>query len=282
MESREILMCVFSFNMGRALDNCLDSIETFCDGIDAVIMDDASTDPLTVQIIEKWKSRFKVFVNSDQKDGQKHGNLYRNIQKMFDYARGEGYRYIFMMQDDMQFVRPLTNKILEQYGRLFDADPKRLQVDPRFLKRGRQFEIVDDGYIMILSDGSNINGSVSYADVGITHLGRLTESGWQMVEGERLNNRALASMGFIRVFSRTPVVMHVPFPHRYRNGELKRSLFLRRGTCSYHPMTSAQIKQMDSRDPSILPTYRRFLSVRNMSPFSLPSYWLRKDLRIFG
>ncbi|MEP9388929.1 glycosyltransferase [Mesorhizobium sp. KR9-304] len=274
MKQSDVLICVFSFNMGSTLDNCLSSTEALCGGIDVVIMDDNSVEPRTVKVIEKWKDRFKVFVNTDPKEGRKHGNLYRNIQKMFDYARERGYRYLFMVQDDMQFVRPLTGEILAQYGRLFDADPKRLQVDPRFLKRGQRVEIVKDGYVK--------NDRASYVDVGIVHLDRLTESGWQMVEGERQNKRALAAMGYIRVLARTPVLMHVPFPPRYRNGSLKRSMLLRRGSYSYYPMTASQIEHMDSRDPSSLPTYRRFLSVRNMTPIGLLAYWFRKDLRIFA
>ena len=277
MTPSDVLLCVFSYNMGVTLDNCLRYIEELAPGFDVVLMDDASSDPVTLGVIDRRSPMLKeVFINRDPKEGRKHGNLYRNIQRMCDYATECGYRYIFLIQDDTQFVRPLSADILSQYERLFDADEMLLQVDPRFLRTGTTFEILGD-------IGAYKNqGITTYSDVGIIDLQRLRDSGWRLVEGERSNRDGLAALGYKRVYPRTPVLMHVPFPQRYRNGKLKRSLLLwNRGKYGYHRMTDQQIEAMDARDLHDLPLFRKYLTVRNMALSRIAYHW-RKDFRVLA
>lgn len=276
MNKSEVLIAVFSFNMGSTLDNCLEYLDRFCVGCDAVLIDDASTDTLTLKAIEKWRSRLlEVIVNRTPKTGQKHGNLYANVSMMCDYARDRGYKYLFMVQDDMQFVRPLNDEILSQYQAIFDADDKVLQVDPRFLRRG-DYEVLPS-----IRAYKNL-GPTSYADVGLLHLERLKQSGWVFAEGERVNRDGLRDLGYKRIFPFSPIVMHVPFPQLYRQGRRKSSFLLRnRGKYGWHPMSAKEIEAMDSREVGVFPTFRKFLRVRNMT-LSRLAYWFRKDSRVLA
>ncbi|MEW9806665.1 hypothetical protein [Mesorhizobium marinum] len=277
MKPQDLLLCVYSYNMGVTLENCLSYINELAPGFDVVLMDDASSDPLTIEAIERHAPRLKaVFVNRDPKEGRKHGNLYRNIQRMCDYATEQGYRYIFSIQDDMQFVRPLSANVISQYQAIFDADEMMLQVDPRFLRFSRDFDVLPD-----IAAYKN-KGPTSYADVGIIDLARLQESRWRIVEGERANRDGLAALGYKRVFARTPVLMHVPFPQTYRNGALKRSLLLRnRGKYGYQQMTEEQIRVMDARDLADPPFFRKYLKVRNMHLSRIMYHWC-SDLRVLA
>lgn len=276
VDKSEILIAVFSFNMGSTLDNCLEYIDRFCPGFDAVLIDDASTDALTLKAIEKWRPRLlDVIVNRSPKTGQKHGNLYANISTICAYARDRGYRYLFMVQDDMQFVRPLNERVLSEYQSIFDSSDKVLQVSTTFFRRGR-FEILPS------IKAYRHFGLCSYADVGLLDLVRLNESTWQLKDGERVNDEGLHALGYRRILSFTPTVMHVPFPQIYRNGRLRRSLLLRnRGKYGWHSMTDDEIARMDGRDIDVLPTFRRFLRVRNMFAGRLV-YWFRKDKRVLA
>ncbi len=275
MNRNDILICVFSYNMGVTLDNCLVYLQRFCKGFDVVLMDDASSDPKTLAVIEKWRPFFKqVFVNTTPKEGKRHGNLYLNIANAGEYALANGYRYLMMIQDDMQFVRPLTDEILAQYQRIFDDNDKVLQVDPRFLRQGK-FEIVKE------LRAYRYSPATSYADVGITDLVRFKQSGWTLQEGERANKLGFVELGYQRYFPFTPVVMHVPFPQRYRKGKRRKSLFLlNRGKYGYHPMTEEEIAKMDRRDITSFPLFRTFLRVRNMH-LSRILYYLHQDMSIF-
>lgn len=272
----DILIAVFSFNMGRTLDNCLEYLDRFCPGIDAVLIDDASTDPMTLKTIEKWRPRLlDAIVNQTPKAGQKHGNLYANISAMCTYAKDRGYRYLFMVQDDMQFVRPITDAVLSEYQALFDSSEKVLQISTCFLRRGK-YQILP-----AIKAYKNF-GPNAYADVGILDLVRLKESNWAFQDSERSNRDGLHSLGYTRLLSFTPVIMHVPFPQRYRNGKLRSSVFLRnRGQYGWHPMSDEEIAKMDGRDLSVFPTFRRFLRVRNMLASRL-IYLLRKDTRVLA
>lgn len=276
MDNRDTLLCIFSFNMGHALQNCLNFIPVNCSGFDIILVDDNSSDNLTKKIIENNAAMFKaVVVNRNSKSGKKHGNLYENIQNACDYARREGYKYIFLIQDDMQFVRPLSVDILAQYSDIFEKDEYALQVDPRFLRAGK-FEILHD-----LKAYQN-DVRTSYADVGIVHLERLEKSGWVLREGERINREGLADLGYRRYFPFTPVIMHVPFPTRYRNGKRRTEIYpFNRGKYGYHQMSAAEMSAMDRRQITELPFFRRFLRVRNMH-LSLALYKLRKDSRVLA
>lgn len=277
MQPSDVLICVFSYNMGVTLANCLQYIKEFAPEYDVILMDDGSSDPVTLNVIDCHSHLIKdTFVNRDPKERRKHGNLYGNIQHMCDYATEKRYRYIFLIQDDMQFVRPLSADVLLQYGHLFDADEMLLQVDPRFLRSGANFEILDNG------SAYKNEGITSYADVGIINLHRFRDSGWKLAEGERANRDGLAALGYKRVYPRTPVLMHVPFPQRYRNGKLRRSpLLWNRGNYGYHGMTDQQIADMDARGPLELPFFRKYLKVRNMTLSRIVYHW-QKDSRVLA
>lgn len=269
------LLCIFSYNMGATLQNCLDSIAAMCPGFQTVVFDDNSEDPETLRVIEQNRYRlYDAFTNKGPKGGKRHGNLYQNIQTMMDHARERGFRYLFMLQDDMQFVRPLSPDVCRQYDDIFASDQRVIQVDPRFLRRGN-YEIVPH------NGGYRHGPETSYADVGITDLERLGKTGWRMTESERRNQQQLAELGLMRLFPFTPVVMHVPFPNLFRQGRRKiRPFPFNRGHYRFHYMTDTEIKAMDSRPLSEPPFFRKHLRPKNMRLSHL-LYVLRKDSKVF-
>lgn len=269
------LMCVFSFNMGQTLANCIASMERFCPQLDAILIDDASTDPDTLEIIDAHRSRFAhVHTNKSDKTGKKHGNLYENIQYAVDFAINNGYEYLFLIQDDMQFVRHYDSDVRAQYAELF-SDQSTLQVDPRFLRRGTGIEIVPE------KRAYRNSPTMSYADVGLLHLNRLHQTGWRFVDGERLNRDGLAAMGLRRLYPFTPILTHVPFPRTYRRGRLRSSNWiLRRGSYGFHDMTDTEIARMDSRPLEHPPFFRDFLRPTGMVLTRLV-YSLTSDRRVF-
>ncbi|GEO83888.1 MULTISPECIES: glycosyltransferase [Alphaproteobacteria] len=263
LTSKNVLLCIFSYNMGTALERCIQSTFKMCPGFDVAVIDDQSEDPVTRAIIEKYRPRLKLCVAStEDKEGRRHGNLYRNIQRMCGYAQDEGYEFIFLIQDDMQFVRPFDEPMQKQYGQLFASDDKVLQVDPRFLRKGYPYEILEKVRAYRFPDGDNRR---SYADVGILRLSTLKGLGWVFRESESANKKDLAQLGYVRLFPFSPVVMHVPFPKTYRSGRRKRSLLpLRRGAYEFHEMTDREQEEMDRRDLHDIPYFRRYLRTKGM------------------
>ena len=278
LNHRNTLLCVFSFNMGRTLGTCLESTFSNCAGFPVVLMDDNSTDETTLAVIEEYRSRFlRVFVSKEPKGGRRHGNLYSNIQRMCAFAGENGYDYLFMIQDDMQFVRPMDEAVCEEYAGLFRR-PDVLQVDPRFLRRGAEYDILEDlrAYCFPPTDDRR-----SYADVGILNLSIIRDIGWRFLDSERANKEALTALGYRRLFPFTPIVMHVPFPKTYRKGRARWSLFpFNRGRYQFHSMTAGERAAMDSRDLAVIPYFRDFLRPKNMLVSRL-YYSLRRDGAVF-
>ncbi|BCJ90054.1 hypothetical protein IZ6_07890 [Terrihabitans soli] len=269
------LICVFSYNRGHTLQLCLESVRAMAPGFKTAVYDDASDDPETLRVIERSRPLlYADFTNPRPKDGRRHGNLYENIQAAMDFARARGFRYLFMLQDDMQFVRPLSEPVLQQYSEIFASDEKVIQVDPRFLRRGN--------YDIVVHNGAYRHGpETSYSDVGITHLDRLHDIDWRMLDSEQLNKKRLAELGRMRLFPFSPIVMHVPFPTLFRRGRQRLRLFpFNRGKYSFHAMTDAEIAAMDARPIERPPFFREHLRPKNMVLARL-AYEIREDGKIF-
>jgi len=271
-----VLICIFSYNMGISLEACIESIRENCEGFNKILIDDNSSDPRTKAIITKFRDSFvDVICNRDEKKGKRHGNLYANIETAISYAEESGYRYLFLVQDDMIFVRPLSDVVMREYSDILDSSEKVLQIDPRFLMR-RNYEVLP------ALGAYRHSGLMSYSDVGLLDVVKYRASGWSLLEGERENGRGLAALGYRRYFPFTPIVMHAPFPVRYRNGKRKASLLLwARGSYRFRQMSEEEIRAMDSRNLEEVPIYRKFLSVEGMILARIP-YLLSKDGKIFS
>jgi hypothetical protein len=269
------LICIFSYNMGATLQHCLTSLRDMCPGFAVAICDDNSEDPETLRVIDqnrRWL--YAVTSNRAPKEGRRHGNLYRNIQAMMDFALDRGFKYLFMVQDDMQFVRPFSANVRQQYDDIF-VDESVIQIDPRFLRFATGYELVPG------MRGYRHGPETAFADVGIVDVSRLRRLGWQMIEGERENQQALAVLGKKRIMPFTPIVMHVPFPKLFRAGKRRiRLLPFNRGKYCFHYMTEEEIKVMDARPLHQHPYFRHFLRPKNMR-LAKAMYYLRKDSKIF-
>lgn len=270
------LLCIFSFNMGMTLERCILSTLKMCEGYEIMIIDDQSEDPKTIEVLgSKQDSVRELIVSTESKAGKRHGNLYSNIQRACEYATQAGFEYLFMIQDDMQFVRPLDDKVGDEYATLFASGDKVLQVDPRFLRAGSGYEILKDRRAYRHSERT------SYADVGLIHLKRLNELEWTFLEGEHANKEALADLGYERLFPFTPIMMHVPFPRVYRKGRVRFRFFpFNRGKYGFEYMTDEERSAMDGRPVEVMPFFRAFLRPQNMR-LSRLLYDRRKEYKIF-
>lgn len=260
----------------------LNSIRRYCADFDVLIIDDASDNKATLRIIEENKDLFKAAITQKPREKIKsRGRLAENIQYSYDFAIQHGYKFLFMVQDDMQFLRHIDEKVLEEYTKLFEGDSKVIQVDPRFLRRVGQIEIDTElgAYTFPCWDDRR-----SYADVGILHLDRLRQIGWKFAKGERLCKEKAHAMGLRRVFPYTPVMMHMPYPKIFRKGKEIRRFpwpFVRRGECYYLDLSDDQLKRLDSRPLELIPYARDFLTVKNLL-LAYPHYRYADENRVFS
>ena len=278
MDPKSMLIAVFSFNRGKTLRNCMDSISRHCHNFDVILCDDSSDEKDTLAIIDEYRNRFvDIHISTGDKTEKRHGNLYSNIKAMCEYGIINGYRFLFMVQDDMQFVRTLTPKVFSSYTAILEAEHV-LQVDPRFLRRLGSVEILAElkGYCFPDDDYRR-----SYADVGILDLEKISRLNWTFLESEKENKKALHRLGMLRVFPFSPVMMHVPFPKTFRRGDTSKPLtFLRKGSYRFVDMTPTEISAMDSRSLSDIPYFRDYLRPENLGLAQI-YYKYADDSRLF-
>lgn len=265
IKKEEILLVIFSFNRTHEFVTLLESIRVHNPHFDILLIDDASTLPMTHRIISENKDLFKHVIKQPPcRKTTSRGRLPQNIQFAYDFADQNNYDYVFFIQDDMQFVRPLDENVLSEYGKLFASDNNIIQVDPRFLRRLGEIVILPELHAYSFSE---MDDRSSYADVGITHIKRLKAINWTFETRERTNKEKAYALHLKRIFPFTPIFMHVPYPVMYRKGRIKLkfpSPFISRGKVKFENMTPKEIRQMDERPLEIIPYARDLLRVQGL------------------
>jgi glycosyltransferase involved in cell wall biosynthesis len=281
LNASTLLICVFSYNRVRELDVCLRSIRDMCPGLDVVVVDDGSDLRGTLEVIERHRPTLKDVILYPQKRRKgPRGQLHRNIAAMDHYATERGYNYLFLVQDDMQFVRPLDERVRGEYERIFTSEPDAIQVDTRFLRHTGEIVVLPSTGAYRYADHDDRG---SYSDVGITYLPRLHERGWFWLRGERPMKVAAHQRGLKRIFPFTPIMMHVPYPTIYRRREKLRRLEVfgfARGRYRSRYFSADEIERMDGRPLEELP-YAKDLLTPIGAPFARLRYRLDEDSRIY-
>jgi glycosyltransferase involved in cell wall biosynthesis len=281
LSASTLLICVFSYNRVRELDVCLTSIRDMCPGFNVVVVDDGSDRSGTIETIARHRPNLSDAILHPRKRRRgARGGLHRNIAAMDHYATERGYSYLFLVQDDMQFVRPMDGRVLSEYQRIFTSEPDAIQVDTRFLRRSGEIMLLPLTGAYRYADDDDRGG---YSDVGITYLPRMHERGWFWLKGERPMKVAAHRMGLRRIFPFTPIMMHVPYPTIYRRREKLRRLELfgfARGRYRYRYFSADEIERMDGRPLEVLPYAKTFLTPVGL-PFSRLRYVLDSDAKIY-
>ena len=210
------LLAVMSYNRGKYLQNCMQSIERHMPGFEAVIFDDHSTDAETVKALRDLSSRHKI-VDCKAGSAGDRGGLHANMNRALELAIHDDYRFVLFLQDDMQFVRDIDDDLIDNVNAIFGADEKLAQVNVMFFKGywpkavmqsriGIQREV--GYYYHIPSAGWNCG----IADSGITSLERICEKGFRYQDSEASSIVTAQSLDLHRADCRDPIMMFTPWP----------------------------------------------------------------------
>jgi glycosyltransferase involved in cell wall biosynthesis len=265
---------IFSYNRGGHLELCVRSALTHAGGCRIVVIDDASTDPATIRVLDSLPETVEC-VRREKTPHLRHGGLYSNMQTALCMA-GDA-PFMMFVQDDIQFVRDLENEDYEYIRKLCEMKPFSF-VNTTFL-RGRsvpslQLTLSEDG-THYQSQNKAVYTTRTYADVVAVSPVRLREIGWQFEEGELANaKRADRELGPLR-YMLDPVLMNAPRPIAYRgrsrNVVVKTMEWLYRyGVYAFKPLLADEVEKLRLRDRNILPVAEEFLSLKS-GP--LPKPW---------
>lgn len=213
---------IFSFNRGKYLRNCLDSVRR-ANSLDlpVYIIDDNSIEPDTIAALRLAEEHAKVVRNDAQDREFKTGGLYGNMNRAMQIARDEGYTLVIFVQDDMQFVRKITRTDLESFDRFFECNPDAIELTICFDplrghdRRGTEMRSEPSGVAWVRKPEF---AAPYFVAPGIFHVARFHERLHHFVPGEVANGERCAAAGLGRGIYRAPLMHWLPFPQSYRGG----------------------------------------------------------------
>lgn len=272
-----MIFCIFSFNRGRFLENCVHSIEQCVPDSSIIVFDDDSNDPETLKVLDVIGGRHQV-LKPGNVSTHKLGGLYGNMQSALEYCRDASL--VCFLQDDMQVVRPLAEAEIGGIEARFDADESLAFIQPCFLKgsnrkRNESIMTYDETAGLYFRAPSGQSAGRYFSAVSVTRPQRLLAKGWTFARSEPENDRQaqelFGRMGHLFV----PFAMWLPEVPAYRGK--KKTLALRiaekRRACGLYPfciMSPEAVESMYRRSAEVLPVAEDFLVCENDN---LPKPW---------
>lgn len=271
MDSR-LLFCIFSFNRGRFLEHCIETIESCVPAADIAIFDDDSYDVYTREVLARLAEKHAV-VQPGNTSSHKLGGLYGNMQSALEYAADRDL--VCFLQDDMQVVRHLSEDEINRFDRAFDENPDLAFLHPCFLKgvnRDRDSSTLayDHGLDAYRRSDTGQSAGQYFSAILITRPCRLLDKAWVFKRNEPENDLQ-ARQYFERIGHLfTPFAMWLPEVPAYRGKRKTLALKIaerirRSGFYPYAIMSSTETETLKSRPDDVLPIAEDFLTCRNES-----------------
>lgn len=261
-----LLIAVMGYNRGDYLAVAVDSIERNAPGIPLVIVDDGSTDPATVALLERLGTRHRILISSTS-PGRAHwrslgglGGLAENMNAVIELATREGFAAVFFIQDDQQLVRPLDAGFFEETTQVFRSDRAIAQVLPLFFRGLYTKAALRARYPIDRANGIYDIG-FGIADTGILHLGRSNAKGFRFGTTENLSGQKARALGMRFVHVKNPVVMFMPWPATTRDHpDVVRQLNL--GVHPFLDMGEEEVARLRANPIDVYPVAEEILKTR--------------------
>lgn len=281
-----MLFCIFSFNRGQFLDNCVESIERCVPEARIVVFDDDSDDPATRDVLARVAQHHRV-IQPGHISQHRLGGLYGNMQTALEQMRDEPL--VCYLQDDTQVVRPLPEADVQAIHRLFDEDESIGFVHPCFLRgrnrhRDEQSMRYDEQRQIYFRTGTTQSAGQHFSALLMMRPERLLTRGWEFGRSEPENDRRAGQLFGPMPFMHTPFAMWLPEVPTYRGKRKTWALKVaeRRRQSGFFPfrlLSGEEVQHLKSRDPAALPIAEDFLECRHGSPPRPWAYHPMQDTR---
>lgn len=260
-------VAIFSYNRVEQLRIAVDSARTNLPGARIRVFDDRSTDPAMLAYLD---SLGEMVVPADENLNARHGGLYANMQRAFELAEG---RYLLMLQDDVQVVRPVDSMELDEINTIFASDPHCAFLSVLFM-RGRRMrryrrQLAPDPVRNVYDAPStlsprNFGRRLAYYDICLWNVERLRAAGWRVLPSEGANAIRARELFSTMPVMKNPFVFFCPevpfFRHRSQTWAARLAgRFVGRHAKFYHVLTSTEVKRLRSRPMDVWPRAEDFL-----------------------
>ena len=284
----EIEVAIFSYNRGKYLRNCVESVSQNMPGVKVTIYDDNSDESDTVAYL---RSLGKSVVYSRKFNTSRHGNLYTNMQTALSAAKAP---ILLFLQDDCQVIRSVTNKDLKNVRAAFE-EPAVAFLRPQLMKQSNYKRFKDSmtadaesrTYVPNTEFSEGTFGN-SYSDLVLCDVAKLRMANWRFSDNERTNQIQAQSKFKYMPLMADGFVFYCPEVPSYRN----RKLFLAsklvqdglKGSIStYYVLSEDQNNKFRNRSIDIWPVAEEFLMPTNpkvVKPFVYQDFSKSKFLLI--
>ncbi|MDI9246697.1 glycosyltransferase [Marinobacter sp. CHS3-4] len=213
-----ITFCVFSYNRGNFLKNCVDSIRLCVPSAEIIIFDDDSTDSDTQEYLSQIKSSVRV-VGQEKAGEIKHGGLYHNMNCALRMCSDRSL--VCFLQDDTQVVRPVSDEDFSVIDSLFARDSSLGFIHPCFIRgislKKRPLTPLNgrDESVFFRKDTGQSAG-IHYSDLVVFKPSRLLHAGWKFEQSEPENDRQARRLFGMMAYMWLPFAMWLPEVPAYR------------------------------------------------------------------
>lgn len=282
MTTEALTICIFSFNRGRFLKNCVDSILTCIPNAEIVIFDDNSSDPDTRRYLEEAGTFCRIL--GPQVIGTiKHGGLYHNMNAALDLFSDRSM--ICFLQDDTQVVRPVSESELRDIEQVFEESPELGFVHPCFIRgvdlaKRPVTPLPGPSPELFSRKPTGQSAGIHYSDLVVFKPDRLIRAGWSFHQSEPANDNQAKGMFGMMAYMWLPFAMWLPEVPAYRGK--KKTLGLRwaetRKKVGFYPFvlwSEADVSRRKQRGSRQLPVAEDFLEC---FPYAPPKPWTYNPL----
>jgi glycosyltransferase involved in cell wall biosynthesis len=270
-QNDQIAIFVFSYNRGRFLENCLKSILELMPDCPRYIVDDDSQDSFTIDVMNRFSDKFVILTpDTDHAAEAKTGGLYENMNHAVAIAKQARYNRALFIQDDMQIVRPFTERDYYFIEKYFASNEDCIQLVTTFIRTlsSRRFlkeTALCQSQMAYFREKMFQRGKSNFSAIGLFDVNRVVEKFGSFVRGEENNSKKAMSLGIKCGYSVYPFMNWLPYPTSFR-GRTRASThrimeFV--GGSGFHPITTMDedlMRRFFDRDPRQLPIMENWLS----------------------
>lgn len=269
-KSIDLNFYVFSFNRGRFLNNCINSIRNCAPGSPIIIIDDNSDDPDTKHFISLHRKTCEVLFNNRESEFEKKtGGLAGCMNLAMRHAKEIGAPYVVFIQDDMQMVRSLKEDDMGLIKDYFSHVPGSIQISTSFIRR-LSMDTFSMDHVVNIEAGAYIRkgvaerGKSNFSDTGVFDVNRFHETFKVFCVGEDKNSEKARSLGLTCGRSIYPFMCWLPYPvsHRGKKRGWRHRFFEKFGRSGFYPIRVMSGQERNSfvvRDAFDYPVMEEYL-----------------------
>jgi hypothetical protein len=280
---------VFSYNRGKFLNNCIESIERNYQDSNITVVDDCSDDIETLSYINDLNQKYRVVTPfSKNEKNTKYGNLYKNKNWSINDAKDKSFKQVMLVSEDTQFVRPFTNMFFKDLNLFFNSIGNSFQVFPFFIAKvfsmnetpiQNNLLLLKDSNFFIHNTETEKHQNFIFSDFGIIQVERFFDL-FEKFEDDELDSITKCKQRGLKLgLYSYPLCSLLPFNNYYRiknnNNKLTNLLnkIAKTGFYPYESMTDNQVNSLLKKPNNVIAFAEDWLTCPNVPNSDLWSFW---------